>query len=76
MNTYIYVLVEITQNPMSYSGECAENIIGAFEDEESAKVYKMEYKKVANGLGLRSNVEYCIDKIELIKLNKIKKARQ
>ena len=32
MKTYIYLLIEITQNPMSYSGECAENIIGAFED--------------------------------------------
>lgn len=69
MKTYIYLLIEITQNPMSYSGECAENIIGAFEDEESAKIYKMEHKRVSNGLGL-SNVEYIIDKIELIKLNK------
>jgi hypothetical protein len=75
MKTYIYLLIEITYNPMSYSSECEENIVGAFEDKESAKIYKMEHKRVSNGVGL-SNVEYSIDKIELIKLNKIKKVRQ
>ena len=74
MDKYVYLLISITHNPMSYSGETAENIVGAFEDEETAKIYRKEHEIVSKGLGMPSE-EYIIDKIKLIKLNKIKKAR-
>ena len=74
MDKYVYLLISITHNPMSYSGETAENIVGAYEDEESAKEARREHQIVSNAYGM-SNEEYIIDKIKLIKLNKIKKAR-
>ena len=66
METYIYVLIEIEQSPMSYSGDPIETTIAAYEDEKTAEKALLVYEEGGKKHPYK-DLDYRIDKVRLIK---------